>query len=147
MRVNISHHKARQEQFVLFDLDAQTYGISISHVFGVEKVLPLTHIPHAPPFIIGVSNLKGEVIPIMSLARRLDLDTEDGKHIVLIKSKGFTVGVTVDRIRQVITLGDIDESSEIIGKTNTPFVRGMGKVDERLIVLLNVDELLDADFS
>lgn len=141
-----------QQQFVVFKLDGEEYGISILQVHGVEKMLPITPVPKAPDFVAGVTNLRGEVIPVISLRKRLGLRPEENLnncHVIVVKTDDATVGLVVDEISQVLQMpvAAIEETPEIVGDIDTIFIRGIGKLNERLIVLLDIDEILDSELD
>lgn len=135
-------------QFVGFRLSDQEYAFRIEQI--QEIVIPdrVTRMPQVPDYIEGVSNLRGTIIPIINLRRLFDLnpkekDEETRTIVANVGSK--TIGCTVDAVTQVIRIApeQIQPAPEIVKSEGSTYIAGFAKIDSRLIVLLEIDELLD----
>lgn len=135
-----------EEQLVVFLLGEESYGLRIDIVREIITLQPVTHVPHAPEFVDGVINLRGGVIPVLDLRRRLGLPGgQQGRmtRIMVVEGEGGTVGMVVDAVSEVLTVsgGTIEPPSPYAG-VDVDLVRGIAKVGERLIILLDLAQLL-----
>lgn len=135
------------KQFVVFKLGKEEYGVDIQKITIIEKMLPITRVPKTPDFIKGVINLRGEIIPIMDLRRRFNLpeveETEDTR-IIIIKIEDVSVGMIVDAVAETIQLDDdsIENVTNFSNDISMDYILGVGKGDERIITLLNLEKLV-----
>lgn len=137
-------------QLVCFRLADGSYALDIQYVREINRLTDVTTIPTAPTFVEGIINLRGSVVPVVNLALKFGLaESEKSKdsRIVVIESEGHTLGMIVDEVSEVLRLsGDEIESSANMDSSgiNVDFVEGVGKVGERLILLLAPDRLFTA---
>lgn len=137
-------------QLVTFMLGAEEYGVPISQIQEIDRLSKITKVPKAAPFIEGVTNLRGEVIPVLDTRKRFDLETkpaDDRTRIIIVDLGGVKTGLVVDSVREVLNLArkDIAPPPEAIGSgIDQQFISGIGKVDagKRMIVLLDVERIL-----
>ncbi len=134
-------------QFVEFKLGDEDYGIDILQVKTIERMMPITRVPKAPQFVEGVINLRGEIVPVIDLKKRFDLplsETTDSTRIIIVSIDDITVGMIVDSATEVIQLSqdDIEPAPPITGSIDANYLDGVGKIDGRLLILLNVAKLL-----
>jgi purine-binding chemotaxis protein CheW len=144
-----SDTQTAEEQLVVFQLGSEAYGVRIDVVREIITLHQVTAVPHAPAFVEGVINLRGRVIPVIDLRRRLDLPpTERGRmtRIVVVEAEGGTVGMVVDAVSEVLTVGAsaIEGPSPYLG-VEVDGVRGVAKLEDRLIILLDLDKILTGD--
>ena len=133
-------------QVVAFKLRKEEYGFNILNVQEIKGLTDITRVPFASDFIKGVINLRGSVLPVIDLKKRLGLqDTPytDSTRIVIVKIDDIAVGMLVDAVSEVITLdaAHIDTSKTVDNET-ARFIMGIGKSDDRLIIMLNVTEII-----
>jgi purine-binding chemotaxis protein CheW len=138
------------DQFVVFQLEDELYGVDIHQVRGIEKVLPLTRVPNAPSYVKGVCNLRGSVIPVINLKERLALtQTRDDKNakIIIINVGKHTVGMTIDGANDVVSINpqDIEPSPSLISGVDAQFIQGVAKISNRLLIILNLERILTVD--
>lgn len=135
-------------KFVIFKLSNQYYGIDIYNVRGIEKVTKYTRVPNSERYVKGVINLRGEVIPVIDLGIRFNLDIEDrddsDSRIIVVSVKDIVVGLLVDSSSEVLTLykSDIDNTPNIGEQVVEDFIKGIGKKDGRLIMLLELEKVI-----
>lgn len=134
-------------QFVEFKLGDEEYGIDILQVKTIERMMPITRVPKTPDFVEGVINLRGEIVPVIDLKKRFDLppgEVTDSTRIIIASIDDLTVGMIVDAATEVIQLSqdDIEPAPPIIGGIDANYLDGVGKIDGRLLILLNVAKLL-----
>jgi purine-binding chemotaxis protein CheW len=136
-------------QFVVFPLADELYGIDIQQVMRIEKMLPLTRVPNAPPFVIGVCNLRGRVVPVIDLKRRLALPSRPNENAkIIISSIGSkVVGMTIDSTVDVSTIQteEIEPSPALVTGIDTQFIQGVAKLSNRLLIILDVERILSVD--
>jgi len=133
-------------QLVSFHLGGEEFGLDILRVQEIIRVQPLTRVPNSPDFIAGVMNLRGKIIPVVGLRRRFGLEeipADKQTRIVVVETKGAVLGFIVDAVSEVLRIpAHIIEPPPTLGKTEQEFVSGVGKLDERLLILLDVDRLM-----
>ena len=134
-------------QVVAFKLRNEEYGVSILNVQEIRNLTDITRVPFAPDFIKGVINLRGSVLPVIDLKERRGLEetpyTQDTR-IVTVTVGDLHVGMLVDAVTEVLTLTakPIDAKKAINGKELTRFLSGIGNIDGRLIIMLNLEEII-----
>ena len=137
-------------QLVCFRLGEGSYALDIQFVREINRLTDVTSIPTAPRFVEGIINLRGAVVPVVNLGLKFGLaETEHSKdtRIVVIESEGHTLGMVVDEVSEVLRLSasEIEPADNLNSSgINVDFVDGVGKVDERLILLLAPDRLFTA---
>jgi chemotaxis signal transduction protein len=137
-------------QLVTFMLGAEEYGVPISQIQEIDRLAKITKVPKAAEFIEGITNLRGEVIPVLDTRKRFDLEVkpaDDRTRIIIVDLGGVKTGLVVDSVREVLNLAkkDIAPPPEAIGAgIDQRFISGIGKVDagKRMIVLLDVEKIL-----
>jgi purine-binding chemotaxis protein CheW len=137
-------------QLVTFMLGAEEFGVPISQIQEIDRLGKITKVPNAAQFIEGITNLRGEVIPVLDTRKRFELDakpSDDRTRIIIVDLGGVKTGLVVDSVREVLNLAkkDIAPPPEAIGSgIDQQFISGIGKVDagKRMIVLLDVERIL-----
>ena len=134
-------------QVVTFDLGEQEFGIEISAVREIIRMVPTTKIPGAPAFLEGVFELRGHVIPVIDLHNRLGLAQSASKKescILVIDISGNTFGLLIDGVREVLHLSDaiLEQPPAITMGTNTGYVLSIAKLENRLLYLLDAEKLI-----
>lgn len=137
---------------IVFNLNNEEYALPVEHVGAIERLHPITRVPGTAKYVKGVINLRGVIIPIIDLRLRFDLEeTEltDESRIIIVKMDNLEVGIIVDNANDVIDISRdiIEEPPEVIGSVDVDYVEGVAKLDERLLVLLNLDLVLAQEDS
>ncbi|WP_425447458.1 chemotaxis protein CheW [Dethiothermospora halolimnae] len=140
-------NRISENKYVIFSLSGEYYGIDIKNVDVIEKVTKFTRVPNAAEYVKGVINLRGEVVPVVDLAKRFGIKTKDidsESRIIIVSISDMQVGMIVDSSSEVIQLEktDIDNPPDIGEKVSEDFIKGIGKKDGRLIILLNLKKVL-----
>ena len=133
-------------QVVAFKLHDEEYGVSILNVQEIRNLTDITRVPFAAEFIKGVINLRGSVLPVIDLKQRLGLAETpytDSTRIVTVTVDDLHVGMLVDAVTEVMTITSkpIDAKKSINAK-DTRFLSGIGNVEGRLIIMLNLEEIV-----
>ncbi|MGI6586821.1 MAG: chemotaxis protein CheW [Gracilibacteraceae bacterium] len=135
------------KQFVIFKLDNEEYGIDILRVKEIKEMMSITRIPKAAHYVRGVINLRGEVIPVIDLRKRFNLDEgneDDNTRIIIVSVDDIVVGLIADYSSEVVEISSnaIEEAPDGAGTVDRNYISGIGKVGERLIILLDVVKLI-----
>ncbi len=145
-----SKANARDEmQMLTFSLDDVLYGVNVSQVREVKNFEGVTPVPYAPSYVRGVTNLRGEVIPVIDLRRRfgMPITKNENTNIMIIVQDKHPVGIMVDSVMEVLTLSKADieanQDSLIIDKSEA--VLGVAKHDKSLIILLDLLRVASKD--
>lgn len=138
---------AEEIKVIVFALANEEYGVEVEKVKTIERMMPMTRVPKTLPFIKGVINLRGVVVPVIDLRGRFGLpesDYTDNTRIVIIVVDDMEVGMIVDSANDVIDVDSdqIQDPPEIVGGVRAKYLRGVAKVGDRLLVLLNLSEVL-----
>ena len=133
-------------QIVNFVIGEVNYGVPVEQVREVREMQAVTPVPGAPPYVVGVTNLRGQVITIIDFRKRLGLPPKSGganEKIIIIEIGEYAVGVVVDEVTDVLTIPwkDIERPMEV-ATTMTDCVIGIGKMADKLIVILDLARLI-----
>ncbi|AHF97312.1 MAG: chemotaxis protein CheW [Desulfurella sp.] len=134
-------------QAVGFNLENETYGIDILNVSEIIKPINITFIPNTLDFVLGVINLRGKIIPIVDLNKKFFdkfKDITQDSRIIVVSVEDNTVGFLVDRIKKIYHINNqnIENSPETVNENVQKYIKGVGKLDEALIILLDVNTIL-----
>jgi purine-binding chemotaxis protein CheW len=135
-----------EEQLVSFRLGNEEYAVSITQVKEIIQYKDVTRLPNTPEYMEGIISLRGKIIPVIDLSKRLELETSKNgdKRALIIETVGREVGIVVDEVTEVIRLQDsaIDPPPTATGNG---YIRGIGKDGDRLLILLDVDKLFSEE--
>jgi purine-binding chemotaxis protein CheW len=133
-------------EFLTFRLGAEEYGIDILKVQEIRGWEPPTAIANLPDFIKGVVNLRGIIVPIidMRLKFRLTADYDATTVVIILSVAKRVMGVVVDSVSDVVTLGaeQMRDAPQFAGALDTRFITGLGTVDDRMLILLDIEKLM-----
>ena len=138
-------------QLVVFRIGEEEFGVDINQVREIVKLVSITRMPKAPVFIEGVVNLRGQIITVIDLAKRLDLPSKgrtETSRIMVVEVGGNVVGMVVDSVSEVLRLSntDIEDTPSLIEtEVHERYLRGVGKIGDRLLILLDLKQVLTAD--
>ena len=133
-------------QFVTFTIDDEEFGIEILKVQEIIGYTKPTHVPNSPEFIGGVINLRGVIIPIIDLRKKFHMPHKEYDKftvVIVLEVVGKTMGIIVDAVSDVLSLSDENiQPPPEFSKFKSEFLKGMGKLGEKLVILLNIDKIL-----
>jgi purine-binding chemotaxis protein CheW len=137
-------------QVVSFHLGSEEYGVDISQVQEIIRMVEITHVPRAPRFMEGVINLRGQLIPIIDLRTRFHMpriEQTKSTRIVVTEIAGKKVGIIVDSVSEVINipLEQVEDAPDMIAGVGTEYIQGVGKVGDRLIILLDLTMVITGE--
>jgi len=130
-------------QMVVFKLSNEEFAVEVSSVEAIIKLQAITKVPHAPAHVVGVTNLRGNIVPVIDLKKRLNLPKTDHSadtRIIVALLQEAKVGMVVDSVSQVIEIDDsqIEPTPQISTSIDSTYIRGIVKVDTRLVIMLDL---------
>ena len=136
-----------EQQLVVFDLAAEGYGVDIGAVREIIRLQDITKVPRTPEFVEGIINLRGKVIPVIDLRKRFSLPVEDetkDNRIVVVDIGGQDIGVIVDAVTEVLRISteSVEPPASVITTADSEYLLGIAKLDSRLIILLDLQQVL-----
>jgi purine-binding chemotaxis protein CheW len=135
-------------QLVTFSIGDEEFGVNILQVQEIIRTMEITHVPRAPEFVEGVINLRGKVIPIVDMRRRFGLRSKEHDkytRIIVIEIDMIIVGFVVDSVSEVLRIpaSSVQPPPPVVAGMDSDYIDGVGKLDDRLLILLDLDSLLD----
>lgn len=137
-----------ERQVVAFRLGNETYAMDISYIQEIIRMREITFVPRAPHYMRGVINLRGRIVPVMDLSARLGLTTNEEtaqSRIIVVEVGGESIGMIVDAVSEVLRLPEdhIEPPTQMAGTQSADYISGLGKVNDRLVLLLDVAKVVD----
>jgi len=136
-----------ENQIVIFELGSEHFGADIAKVESIIKIQPITQLPHAPSFVEGLTNLRGKVLPVIDLRKRFGLpahETNKNSRVIVVSVDQMEVGMIVDEVSEVMTIPDgaVEATPAIATTIDSAFIKGIAKIEERLVILLDLTQVL-----
>jgi len=136
-------------KFLTFFLDDDEYGFEILKVQEIIGMMSVTSVPQTPPFVQGVINLRGKVIPIIDLRLKFAMPTvpqTEETCIIVVRAQGVAMGIVVDKVSEVLDIATADIDILACGAAiNTDYILGIGKAARKVTVLLDIDKVLSTN--
>jgi purine-binding chemotaxis protein CheW len=134
-------------QLVSFKVGDAEFGVDILRVQEINKMMKLTMVPNTPPFVEGVINLRGRIIPVINLRARLGLEEKeyDSKtRIIVVDLYDKTIGFIVDEVKEVLRIPKsiTEPPPEIVSGVDSEYITAIGKLEDRLLILLDLTKIL-----
>lgn len=138
-------------KYLTFFLADEEYGLKILKVQEIIQMQTITRVPRTPDFVRGVINLRGKVIPVVELRKKFDLPTveDSGKTCIIVvqiqqQSEVVIMGIIIDEVREVLDIAaeNIEEAPSFGASIDTDFILGMGKIEQSVKILLDIDRVL-----
>lgn len=141
---------SEMKEFVTFRLNQEYYGIDINNVENIEKVLPITRVPYSSPYVKGVVNLRGIIVPVVDLRIRFGLEPKaasDESRIIIINLDEMKIGMLVDSSSEVLQISedDIDAAPNVKKDVDNEFIKNIGKKNGRIIMLIDLFKVLNIE--
>ena len=135
-------------QCVTFRLDEETYGINVMQVQEVLRVTEIAPVPGAPDYVMGIINLRGNVVTVIDTRQRLGLETkerDDSTRIVIIEADKLVVGILVDAVAEVVDLqtSEIESPPSVGNDESSKYIQGVATRDGELLILVDLNKLLN----
>ncbi len=140
----------QERQLVVFSLYREEFGVEITKVREIIKPRNITKLPHVSEYIEGVTNLRGEVIPVICLRTRFGLERQENTQdtrIIIVEVNQHRVGFIVDAVNEVLRMPSsaIEPPPRSISGLSSDYLQGVGKIEGRLLLLLEVDKVLTSE--
>ncbi|MBI4686528.1 MAG: chemotaxis protein CheW [Nitrospirae bacterium] len=134
-------------QLVTMRIGNEEYAVDIIRVQEINRMRDITRVPNSPPYVEGVINLRGKVIPVVNLRKKFSLPEvqSDGRsRIIIMDIKGITMGVIVDSVSEVLRVSPdtVESAPPMASDISADFFKGIAKLEDRLIILIDIDRLL-----
>ena len=142
-----------KKQYIVVKIGSEQYGIDISYVDNIVRMQKITRVPKAQTYFKGIINLRGEIVPVMSVRKRMGLEDDvftNASRIIILKfEQQGSLGIVVDEVKEVVTLGadQIDKVSYNKKMDQDTFINGIGKNGEELISLFNINSIIGEEFE
>jgi purine-binding chemotaxis protein CheW len=135
------------QKFLTFFLAGEEYGIEILKVQEIIGLLPITRVPRTPAFIRGVINLRGKVISVVDLRLKFSMpekETTAETCIIVVQAVGMEMGIMVDKVSEVMAIAssEIEDAPSFGAEVNTDYILGIGKSQDKVKLLLDIDRVL-----
>lgn len=135
---------------IVFQLNDKEYGVPVSQVKSIEKIMHITRVPHTNPFVKGVMNLRGVVTPLLDLRVRFGIGEQaysEGTRVIIVSVEDKEVGLIVDGANDVIDIptSKIEPPPEVVGLAAEGFIDGVANLDKRLLILIDLNKILESD--
>lgn len=133
-------------QLVTFDVAGEEFAVDILAVHEINRMIELTRVPQSPPSVEGVINLRGKIIPVIDLRKRFSLavgELTEQSRIIVVEVGPRVLGFVVDRVHEVLRIPDsiVEPAPSMTSSVDTDFIEGVAKLDDRLIILLDLARL------
>ena len=143
--------KQEKLQVVVFKTNEEEFALEILQVKEIVRMTLITPVPKTPPFIEGIINLRGQILTVIDLAKRLNLETlprTDKSRIIVVALDDFSIGLIVDEVVEVLRLPEdsIETHPELIStEFQHSFIKGVGKLEKRLLILIDAVKLFSPE--
>jgi len=154
METSIDRERGKESmnaiQVVAFQLGNEEYAVDILKVQEINRLLNITRVPRSSEFIEGVINLRGNIIPVINLHKKFHLassgDTNE-KRIIVFQFDEVKAGIIVDKVSEVLQINslDIEDTAKVYSSADAESITGVAKVDDRLLILLDLEKLLGVE--
>jgi purine-binding chemotaxis protein CheW len=139
--------KQQEIKILIFSINSEYYATSIMEVERILEYEKSTKIPDSPPFVEGVINYEGKILPVIALSKRFNLplsEVQEGSKIIVAKQNHSKIGIIVDFVSEVkdVKMDSIEDSPEIISGISRRYIKGLIKIDGRIIIYLNLAAIL-----
>ena len=144
---NENTEKIIKKQYVGFQIGKEEYGINIQKTRGIIKEFSITNVPNTEKFIMGVINLRGQIVPVVNLHERFNFkssSTNENNRIITVEIRNALIGLLVDKVNEVIRIDQntIEPAPEVSKGIAREYLDGIAKTNEELIMLINLEKLL-----
>jgi len=144
------HSETNTEKYLVFQIGNETYGVPLLQVQEIRTYTPATRVPNAPEYVLGVVNLRGNIIAVIDARARFGLPPlpdEESTVVVVVHVNGKTFGLRLDSVSDVVDIpvDQIQPTPPIASEATQRFLSGVVQVGERVVILLNLREIFDLD--
>lgn len=142
--------KSHEGKYLTFVLGTEEYGIEILKVREIIGIMDITSVPQTPDYMKGVINLRGKVIPVIDLRLKFAMTEEEYTQetcTIVVEVNSSLIGIIVDTVSEVVDVGseEIEETPQFGQGIDTDFITGLGKVNEKIIILLDIEKVMSTE--
>lgn len=135
-----------QLQLVTFEVANEEFAVDILAVQEINRMMELTRVPQSPPEVEGVINLRGKIIPVIDLRRKFAMqmsEKSEASRIIVVEVHKRVIGFIVDRVHEVLRISSdiVEPAPAMVCSIDSEFIAGVGKLEDRLIILLDISKL------
>lgn len=137
-------------QLIIFNLGQEEFGVGIEQLKEIIRPQKIVSVPNTPAFIEGIINLRGEIYPIFNLRKKFgfpDKAFDDNTKIIIVNVNNMKVGFVVDEVSEIVRLEEenIEQAPKLVSGVNRKYISGVGKIEERMVIILELDLVLQTD--
>jgi purine-binding chemotaxis protein CheW len=142
----VKHQNTELIQLVTFTIGDEEFGVDILKVREINRMMDITRVPKSPPFVEGVINLRGKVIPVINLRKRFAMETRESDketRIIVVEVDTKTIGFIVDSVSEVLRIpaDTVEPPPPFVADVDAEYISGVGKLEDRLLILLDLEKL------
>ena len=133
------------KKFLTISVENEVYGIEIDHVNDINRIQEITEVPHQFPFVMGIINLRGQIIPVINIRKRFmkaEIPFDDRTCIIVIRHEDNNVGLIVDRVEEVLAIPKELLNNTEHSEQKSKFIIGITKFNDQIITLLDIERIL-----
>lgn len=143
-------NKQSHSQWVTFHMEGETYGVNVMQVQEVLRATEIAPVPGAPNYVLGIINLRGNVVTVLDIRKRFGLEprqADESTRIIIVESQGQTTGMMVDSVAEVedVETEEIDIAPNVGSDDASKYIDGVVNRDKSLLILVNVDRVLEEE--
>lgn len=136
------------KQYIVFDIEEEEYAINIEEIESINRIQSITRVPKSADYVEGVINVRGDIIPVMSLRKKLNFSPDvfsNSSRIIIMKKQDSIIAMIVDKVREVIGIdsNNIESPQEVNAKVGIDFIKGVGKIENRIVTIININKLVE----
>jgi purine-binding chemotaxis protein CheW len=150
--LNTDQHTTHDEllQLVTFHIGDEEFGVDILNIQGINRMVEVTKVPNAPDYVEGIINLRGKVIPIIDLRKRLGMvekEYDKNTRFIVVEMKDKVIGFIVDSVNEVLRInkGITEAPPPMVSGIDSDFITAVGKLEDRLLILLDIEKILSSE--
>jgi len=150
IQVEENNSKNEGKQYITFQIGAEVYGLELISAKEIIKMTKITNVPNTDEYIMGVINLRGQIVPVINLREKLNLETdktqqEKNKRIVIIDFKGLLLGLLIDGVREIVRVNDeeIENVSATQKGIEQEYIKGVCELDKSLVIIISLAKILE----
>ena len=139
-----------EKKVIVFSLGEEKYGVDVEQVLSIEKAIDVTRVPNTPSFVKGIMNLRGIIYPVIDLQKRFCIGESvmsSETRLAIVQIEDIKVALIVDTAEDVITIDSekVESAPDLVGGVHAQYINGIAKIDDGLLILLNLDRTLRHD--
>ncbi|MFW5962522.1 MAG: chemotaxis protein CheW [bacterium] len=141
--------KGSETQYIVFRVGKEEYGIELQHSREIIKLTKITHVPYMDEYVLGVINLRGQIVPLIDLRKRMGFEVRGDftreTRVIIVDFEGLLMGLLVDEVKEVMWIKDnrLEEMKKTEQNIAKKYLKTVAKLGKRLIVLMDLKELLN----